>query len=69
MQLSADDRKVRISRARNYTEKIFDDGGNRSETKRHETLTKEFSVPEIVDATKIERNYEDGYIVFVIKKK
>jgi len=67
--LSAKDRSLRISMTRNFSEIMRDPAGLKSEAKKHESMTKEFHVNEIVNPNKVVRTYEDGYVIFVVPKK
>tara|TARA_R110002072_G_scaffold276051_1_gene437595 strand:- start:355295 stop:356473 length:1179 start_codon:yes stop_codon:yes gene_type:complete len=66
--LSADKRTIKLSFARKFDERVENEKDEVFNTRRSETLKKEFLVKDILDSRKIEEMYSDGILSYKIKK-
>jgi hypothetical protein len=68
VQISTQKRDIKISLDRRFDETL-NKGPYENTTRKVETITSEFSVPEILDSrTKVKKAYRDGMLIFNIKK-
>lgn len=61
-------RKIRISMDRNYREEFTDGMGMKSSSKKYETTSKEIGFADIIDYKNINKKYENGELIFTLKK-
>jgi len=68
VQITAQERKVRLGHTRRFSDSTVGEDGSKSSSSRSETVSREFTVPHILDSRKITQKYEDGKIIFKIEK-
>ena len=66
--LSADKRRIRLSMARRFENRVKNDEGEVHQTHRSETFSKEFEVPHIVKDGPILQKWEDNRLSYQIFK-
>jgi len=68
LTLNANGRELKLNMTRHHKSETTLEDGSFNKSKRSEIFTKEFSVPDIVDARSITQKYENGEVIFKIKK-
>lgn len=69
INLSANDRKVRVTFSRSYTDEGRDLAGMYGKTQKSESILNEFTLPEIMEPKKIEKIYAENIVTFKVPKK
>ncbi len=69
LNLSAYDRKVRVTFSRQFKEEGRDPSGFFQKTQKSESILNEFSLPQIMDSKNITKEYSDGKVTFKVPKK
>jgi len=69
VQISGHDRKIKLTMAREFADKVVSPAGDEANSKRFETFSKELFVPQIIDARKVTREWKNGELVFTMPKK
>ncbi len=65
LMLNAHKRELTLALNRRYENTLNEDGAT-EKVKKVETMTRKFNVDEIVDPSKIEKNYNDGVVTFKV---
>ncbi len=68
VMLSGNKRDLKIAHSRKVETKVDLPDGSSNKSNRHETFLKEISLKDIIDPSKITRNYNDGVLTFRIDK-
>lgn len=68
VNLTAQERDLKMTLSRRYSDKTENEVGEKNQTKRSEVLTKHFKVADIMDSSSVTRKYQDGFLTFSIKK-
>lgn len=69
VRLTGDDREIILSSSRRFEERVTDESGSVSESKKYETMNRTFKVNDIIDESTIKQSYKDGVLTFTIAKK
>jgi len=68
VKMNANGRQIKLSLSRQYSEEVDLSEGTKGTSKKSETISKEFQVPEIVEPKSIVQRYENGKVIFRINK-
>jgi len=68
VQISTKNRDVKLTLTRRFSDNVEHQDGAKSESQKFETLTKKFTVADILSPTKIVKTYDGGTLRFTIDK-
>lgn len=68
VNLTGDTRSILVTQTRRFSDKTIDENGDTNSTSKSEVFSKRFTVPDIIDAKKLNKKYENGTLTYFLPK-